>query len=81
MLTCREVTEICAGEKPLTFWAKIKFRFHLLICRACSSYVKQIESLKALIKERSARVEAQEEEMIKQLKLRAIEKIKKGGRQ
>ncbi len=79
MFTCREVTEICASDKKLVGSEKLKFKLHLLICRACSSYAKQIEILKKALKSRSEKIEAEEEEHIRRLEEITIEKLKKGG--
>lgn len=79
MFTCREVTEICASDKKLSKGGKIKFKMHLLICRACSSYVKQIEILKSALKKRSDRIVQEEEEHIRKIEEMTIQKLKKGG--
>ena len=77
MFTCREVTEICAGEQKLSRMGKLKFKFHLLICHACSSYLRQIELLRKTLKRRSDDIVANEEQQIHELEQKIIEQIKK----
>lgn len=79
MFTCREVTEICASDKKLSGWPKIKLKMHLLICSACSSYARQIAQIKLALKRRSERIALEEDEHIKKIEELTLKKIKKGG--
>ena len=78
MFTCREVTEICCNDKPLSVWGRIKLRLHLLICHACHNYLKQIRLIKIAMKRKSEQTALDESERIKKLESKIIVKIKKG---
>ncbi len=79
MFTCREVTEICASDKELSGWPKVKLKMHLFICKACSNYAKQIALLKEALKHRAEKIAAEEDEHIKRIEEITLKKIKKGG--
>lgn len=59
MLNCREMTEYATDymEGRLGFWMSVRFRAHLLMCRFCSRYLRQmhatIEALRRLPKSRA----------------------------
>lgn len=48
MLTCKEATRLLSqaqdGELPLAQRARL--RFHLLLCRGCSNFKRQVEFLR-----------------------------------
>lgn len=54
MITCRDVTErtneFVDGE--LGFWAALEVRFHLLACKYCRGFVKQMRTVVGLVHER-----------------------------
>ncbi|MBB4841544.1 hypothetical protein HNP55_000039 [Paucibacter oligotrophus] len=45
---CREVTEmvLLAQEKPLSLSERLAVRLHLLICKACPRFLKQVELMR-----------------------------------
>lgn len=53
MLTCREVTErsnqYIDGE--LDFWSAMEVRVHLLACRYCRRFMKQMRAVASLVRE------------------------------
>lgn len=77
MFTCREVTEICASERPLSRMERLKLKLHLLICHACSSYQRQMELLRRSFKRRSDDIVESEQQQIHELEQKIIEQIKK----
>jgi len=44
MLKCREVSRLAASEEITRagFWRRMEFRLHLMICRHCRNYVRQV---------------------------------------
>jgi len=42
-LTCREATELVSQgfDRRLSLWERVKLRLHLLICDACTNFVRQ----------------------------------------
>lgn len=77
MFTCREVTEISASERQLSRMERLKLKFHLLICHACSSYQGQMEMLRKSFNRRSNDIVESEQQQIHELEQRIIEQIKK----
>lgn len=77
MLSCKDVVMIVSLEKPLSLRQRLEFQLHLIICLYCRRYIKQIEYLKAGVKQllRSKNKEAHSEE-IKKIEKEVIEKLK-----
>lgn len=48
MPNCREVTELVllAEEKPLSLGERLAVRMHLLICKACPRFLKQVQLMR-----------------------------------
>ena len=42
-LTCKEATELVSQrlDRRLSLWERVKLRLHLLICDACTNFVRQ----------------------------------------
>jgi hypothetical protein len=53
MFTCKQITELAskAQEEPLPFKQRFQFRLHLLMCKLCARYVKQLAFLRTSIKD------------------------------
>jgi len=51
-LTCREATELVSQgfDRELSAWERIKLRLHLLICSACSNFVRQSAFMRRAMK-------------------------------
>jgi len=51
MLSCREVTELLsqAQERPLGFFEHAGVRLHLLICRGCTNFRRQLDFTTRLV--------------------------------
>ncbi len=47
MYSCREVHEHAAmgTAEDLGFWARLRFRMHLMMCHHCARYVQQMRAL------------------------------------
>lgn len=48
MLTCKQVTRIVsqAQERPLSFMERLKLRLHLMMCKGCRNYNKQMSFIR-----------------------------------
>ena len=57
VLRCRQVTEIVAGGELIDAgpWLRMKIRLHLMMCRHCARYAKQIRTLGVAARERFRR--------------------------
>ena len=51
MLTCKEVTELASKQQdtPLPFKQRIQLKIHLMMCKFCNRYLKQLDFLKTAI--------------------------------
>lgn len=50
MLKCNEIVEIIAKSKNLSLIGKMELKFHLLMCKHCNSYSKQISIINSQFK-------------------------------
>lgn len=50
MISCEEASAICNKKQynEATFWEKVKHKFHILVCRACSQFAKKNTKLTSL---------------------------------
>lgn len=53
LLTCREVTERANQylDRELGFWSAMEVRMHLLACRYCRGFMKQMRTVISLVRE------------------------------
>lgn len=51
MLSCKEAMRLASEglDRELPFWRRMGLRFHVLMCRGCSRYARQIKALNGLI--------------------------------
>lgn len=56
MLTCKEVTELAskAQDMKLTFGQRMQLKMHLMMCKLCSRYVKQLAFLRTAVQDLDA---------------------------
>ncbi|MEP6834290.1 MAG: hypothetical protein ABJB74_12920 [Gemmatimonas sp.] len=47
MLSCKEITRLCASEdiRQATFARRVEVRLHLLMCRHCRRYVRELSAI------------------------------------
>lgn len=52
MPTCRETTELLsqAQDRPLTLAERMRMRLHLLLCRGCRGFSRQLGFLRAAVR-------------------------------
>jgi hypothetical protein len=57
--TCKEVTKMAsyAMEKKLPLRERLGYRMHLLICRLCMRYVKQLQLMRDISQQHTAKIE------------------------
>ncbi len=53
MLSCKEATRLVSEklDADLPFWQRLSLRLHVLMCRACSRYTRQVTMLDRTIVE------------------------------
>ncbi len=56
MLSCKEATRLVSEglDHPLPFWRRMGLRLHVVMCRGCSRYTRQITALNRLISDHYA---------------------------
>lgn len=59
-LTCREATELVSQglDRELSRWERVKLKLHLLICDACSNFVRQTAFMRRALKRLAERDDA-----------------------
>ena len=47
MLSCKEAAQLVSEglDRERSFWQRMSLRFHVLMCRACSRYTRQVRAL------------------------------------
>ena len=60
MITCRQTTELVSRslDRPLRLNQRLRLQLHLLICRSCRRYCKQLNFLKRAASLFDKRIEA-----------------------
>lgn len=56
-LTCKEATSLVSQglDRKLSLWEGLTLRMHLLICDACSKFVRQSEFIRRAVRRMSER--------------------------
>ncbi len=51
MLSCKDVTRLVSEnlDRDLSLWRRIGLRLHVMMCKGCSAYRRQIESLNTVV--------------------------------
>ena len=76
MLSCREITALLSKESltKLSLKEKIELRLHLMMCKLCARYAKQIKFISRVFKMLPEQSE-QEEGLSSEAKLRIKQKL------
>ncbi len=53
MLSCKEATRLVSEklDRDMPFWQRLGLRLHVLMCRGCSRYTRQVTTLDRLVDE------------------------------
>lgn len=46
MISCKELVKTVSSDQKISWMRRLEIRFHLLMCRHCSSYTQQLHALK-----------------------------------
>lgn len=77
MLSCKEIVTIVSSDEDVAWTKLIHVRFHLMMCRHCSRYAKQIKLLRSSAKQLvNARYSEVDELKLREIEKRAIDQIK-----
>jgi len=80
--TCKEVTRIAsdAMEQNISLRRRIEFKLHLMICSWCMRYVQQLETMREVAHQHTARMETGAAPPASQLSGDARERMKQALR-
>lgn len=76
MLKCNEIVEIVASDKKLSLMGKMELKLHLLMCKYCNSYSKQISMLNTQFKKVIEKKSAIDESHLQDLENQVVKTIK-----
>ncbi|NOT78798.1 MAG: hypothetical protein HOP07_07315 [Bacteriovoracaceae bacterium] len=76
MLKCNEIVELIASDKSLTFLGKMELKMHLLMCKHCNNYSKQIEIINNQYKKSIEKVTNTDEVHVQDLEDKVLESVK-----
>jgi len=81
MLSCKEATRLVSErlDRELPFWRRMGLRLHVVMCRGCSRYTRQITALNGLIFEHYR--QDQPVEISEHVSQDAVQKIKSSLRE
>ena len=81
MLSCKEAARLVSEglDRKLPFWRRVSLRFHVVMCRGCSRYKRQITALNKLIADHYR--EASPAEVSEHVSQDAVQHIKSSLRQ
>jgi len=56
MLTCKDVAKLVTEsyDRPLPWWVRLRIAFHLIVCRLCASFQRDVGRLRAGVREHVA---------------------------
>lgn len=81
MRSCREIVRLVGSGAPLTVGEQIEIRLHMMMCKHCSRYRKQLrimrDSFMRLFKELTSPAEREQTELKEEIK----RKIQASGKQ
>ena len=72
MRTCHEIADILASDSPLSPMGRMELKMHLLMCRHCSAYARQLRALREAAKrlvgnqDSQSRLESLEQKIIRE---------------
>lgn len=75
MLSCKEIAHILASEEDLSIMRRTELRMHLLMCKHCSNYNKQLRFLKSGMKKLFKQKTNIDSEKVKKLEEEIIKKV------
>jgi len=77
MLNCKEVVRLISSEDKLSFIQKTELKMHLLICKHCSNYNRQMDSLSKGLKKIFSIKSEENREKIQELEKVIIDNLSK----
>lgn len=78
MLSCKHIVDLGTDylDQELGFWKKTEMKMHLLICRHCRRYMKQLKQTIAMLSR--WRLKQPSQEQLKQLKSKYQQTVSEG---
>jgi hypothetical protein len=76
MLRCKDIVKIVSVEEPRDWRRRLELRLHMMMCRHCRNYARQIEMLSNGVKAHF-RSESNDADKIKEMEDRIVDQLKK----
>ncbi len=76
MISCKEVADVLSTEKDLTFRKKIELQTHLFMCKHCSAYYTQLNSIKKQLVKVYKTITKFDSDTVKNLEKKVIDSLK-----
>ena len=76
MISCKEVVDVLSTEKNLSFRKRIELQAHLFMCKHCSAYYSQMNSLKVKLKKIFQKITQTDSDTVKNLEKKVIDNLK-----
>lgn len=78
MLSCKHIVDLGTDylDQELGFWKKTEMKMHLMICRHCRRYMKQLKQTIAMLSR--WRLKQPSQEQLKQLKSKYQQTVSEG---
>lgn len=82
LLTCKEVTRLASDimEQNISLRRRIEYKLHLMICSLCMRYVKQLQTMREVAHQHTAKMETGAAKPASQLSSDARERMKQALR-
>lgn len=77
MLSCKEISQILASDEDLSIMRRTELRMHLLMCKHCSNYNKQLKFLKKGMQKLFQKRGSYDPEKVKKLENEILQKLLK----
>lgn len=76
MKSCKEITELIATDKTLSFKSKVELRLHLMICKHCHAYSEQLKIMNLQYKKVFKKISETNQKHLHQLENEVIDRLK-----
>ena len=77
MLPCKEIVKILNSEEDIPFYRRAELKMHLLMCKHCSAYSKQLGFMKKGFKLLFMKLTKTDPKAVEKIENETIEKFRK----
>lgn len=77
MMNCKDVMTKLSTDENLSFMQKMDLKFHLLMCRGCTRFMKQLSLMKDSVENIITSDMKLQESRVKEIERKVVESLKK----